>query len=222
MVPDDFFNRHRPRTYSELIGNAELKRKSANLHRRGGAAKAIMLYGPMGCGKTTSALIEARTIVCRETSATQLDPCGECSGCRNALNFTGVSSNAATLTIDDLKNIERQAMWSSPYPLVYLIDELHRATERLQDMLVTMIEDGRKNYAFIFCTLKPAEVEAPLLQRLLSFEVRPPTTDEMVEHLLRVCSIEGWSQTQSDLQRIAQLNNNVPRACLNALLQSSL
>ena len=222
MSPDDFFNRHRPRTYSELAGNADLKRKVANYHGRGGAAKGTMFYGPAGCGKTTAGRIEARTIQCSETSSTRLDPCGVCWRCRYASDFTGVSSNAATLTIDDLKHIEKQARWSTEYPIVYLIDELHRANERLQDMLVTMLEDGHRNYAFIFCTLKPEEVEAPLLQRLLSFEVLPPTTDEMVQHLLRVCSVEGWSLAERDLRRIAELNDNVPRACLNALLLFTL
>ena len=222
MSPDYYFNRHRPPTYSELAGNADLKRRVANYHRRGGAAKGTLFYGRSGCGKTTCARIEARTILCRETSSTRLDPCGVCWGCRCASDFTGVSTSAATLTIDDLKYIERQTRWASEYPVVYLIDELHRANERLQDMLVTMLEDGHRNYAFVFCTLKPEEVEPPLLQRLLSFEVGPPPTDEMVELMQRVCSIEGWSRAESDLRRIAELNDNVPRACLNALLFSSL
>ena len=140
------------------------------------------------------------------------------------MNFEGgiTECNAADLTIKDLKSHCEIAYHVNPVPPVFIYDELHRANGRIQNVIVSMLEDTQADFALIFGTLEPEAVEPALLQRLLSFEVRPPTTDEMVEHLLRLCSIEGWSHAERDLRRIAELNANVPRMCLNALLKSSL
>ena len=107
-------------------------------------------------------------------------------------------------------------------PRVYFVDELHRATDRIQDVLVTMLEEGRANYCFIFCTLHVERIEEPLLQRLISFKVTPPTTEEMVQRLKLICVREGWSRPDTMLTEIAEANHNVPRACENALFLESL
>jgi DNA polymerase III delta prime subunit len=138
------------------------------------------------------------------------------------LDWNSFYSNAATLSIADLKEIQKLARYKHDVPDIYLIDELHRATDRIQDLLVTMLEDGNANYCIIFCTLYPERVEAQLLQRLISFEVTPPRTDEMIRRLKGICMRESWPCPDSVLANIAEANNNVPRTCENALFQWSL
>src|ERR1019366_17950 len=169
----------------------------------------------------------AYAVSCANISAQHPDPCGQCEHCSGESNYLGLSGgivlcNAAALTVKDLKEHWEVGRAACDRPCVFIYDELHRASKQVQNAMLPMIEDKSAFFVLIFCTLKPDKVEPALLQRLPSFQVRPPTTDEVVAHMQHVCSIEGWSQTQSDLQRIAMLNDNVPRACLNALLQSSL
>jgi DNA polymerase-3 subunit gamma/tau len=224
---DQFLERHRPKQFRDIIGNRETKRMLYSLCEEGRFPRGLSFYGPPGCGKTTFARSYAYVVSCDNISAEYPDPCGHCEHCSGERNYLGLSGgialcNAAALTLKELRDHWEIGRAAYDRPCVFIYDELHRAGKQIQNAMLSMIEDETAFFVLIFCTLKPEKVEPALLQRLLSFEVLPPTTDEMVQHLLRVCSVEGWSLAERDLRRIAELNDNVPRMCLNALLKSSL
>ena len=69
----------RPRTFSELVGQAHVVRALVNGLDSDRLHHAFLFTGTRGVGKTTIARILAKSLNCEEGVSSQ--PCGKCSAC---------------------------------------------------------------------------------------------------------------------------------------------
>ena len=71
--------------FSEVIGQADIKRRLLQEAREGRVPHALLLCGPPGCGKLALAISYAQYLLCREPG--EGDACGVCPSCRAARHF---------------------------------------------------------------------------------------------------------------------------------------
>lgn len=161
--------RMRPRTLSEVVGQAHLLCPGAPLRRlaEGGEASSVLLYGPPGTGKTTLARLLADTAP------------------RHFVALSALSSG-----VRELRDVMNEARRRRNRRTVLFIDEVHRFSKTQQDALLGAVEDGLVLLVAATTENPSFSVVAPLLSRLLVLQLRPLAEDEVRELLRRAVGDE--------------------------------
>ena len=115
--------RMRPRTISQIVGQAHLTAESSALMRSLAAGRpySMILWGPPGCGKTTLARLVASA-------------CGAEFMPISAVLAGVAELRAAVALAKSNQNLNRQT--------VLFVDEIHRFNKAQQDALLPHVEDG--------------------------------------------------------------------------------
>jgi putative ATPase len=153
--------RMRPRTLDEVVGQQHLLGPSAPLRRlvEGDAPLSVILWGPPGTGKTTLAMLIART---------------------SQRRFRELS--AVTAGVKDVRQVvdeAKRALGETGAQTVLFVDEVHRFSKTQQDALLPSVENR-------WVTLVAATTEnpffsviSPLLSRSLLLTLEPLTDDDI-------------------------------------------
>lgn len=215
------FEAERPRRLAEIVGNQEAKTLAAALLASGAYRPGFLITGSIGTGKSTIASIIARTIVC--SNPVGLDPCDACDPCSRSARGTALWGegityrNCADYDLPRLKRDLEDAYYAHDRPMVLVLDEFQRATARLNDLLLTRLEDEGAHFVLMILTADRHAIDIALAQRLFVLEMQPPSFGEMFQHLRGIALRRGYAVADSELESICDDCRNIPRACLNAL-----
>ncbi|MCR4990726.1 MAG: replication-associated recombination protein A [Lachnospiraceae bacterium] len=159
--------RMRPVTLDEVVGQQHIIGKDKLLYRAIKADKlsSIIFYGPPGTGKTTLAKVIANT-----TSAEFMQ-----------INATVAGKKDMEEVVEKAK--ELLGMYSKK--TILFIDEIHRFNKGQQDYLLPFVEDG--TVILIGATTENPyfEVNGALISRSIIFELKPLSTDDIKDLILR-------------------------------------
>ena len=190
------YNRIRPRTFSQVVGQEHVTDALAAALTSGRLHHAFLFSGPRGCGKTSSARILAASLNCvtgptadpvRSLRALRRDP-------RRARRWTSSRSTPrATAGIDDAREIRERAIFmpASARYKVYIIDEAHQITSDAFNALLKLVEEPPEHLKFIFATTEPDKVLQTIRSRThhYAFRLVPPAI--LRDFLAQVCVDEG-------------------------------
>ncbi len=228
MSAESIFERNRPRVLDEIVGNERAKRILTGMLYRNDYPNGVMLSGPKGCGKTSIARVLQRTFACEERCPGTVAPCLTCDSCIDVervkrTNITGVvviTRNCSDLTLDHVHEDFGTARWAHEMIVIYY-DEFQRTTERLENLLVTYLEDPTfTNLFFILSTPEPQKVDEALRQRLLRVQLQPPTAQQVCDLLDRICIREEIQVADHQvLAELTEQSQNIPREAINLLQQ---
>ena len=79
------YRKYRPKTFSEVVGQASVTSSLAEQVRTGRISHAYLFTGTRGTGKTTCAKILARAICCQ--SPVDGSPCNQCPACLSLIHI---------------------------------------------------------------------------------------------------------------------------------------
>ena len=181
----------RPQTFDAVVGQDAITRTLRNALASGRIAHAYLFAGPRGIGKTTTARLLARALLC--TARTGPEPCGKCSVCVEGLAGTLVDvieiDGASNRGIEEIRTLRENVKYTparGKYK-VYIIDEVHQLTEAAFNALLKTLEEPPAHIVFVLATTDPRDIPPTVLSRVQRFDFRPIAPDALrasLEHIL--------------------------------------
>jgi DNA polymerase-3 subunit gamma/tau len=215
--------KYRPQRFDDMIGQEHVGRTLGNAIRQDRVHHAYLFAGARGLGKTTTARIFAKGLVCvKGPTAT---PCNECSECIavnegrsvDVIEIDGASNNS----VENIRNLREQVHYlpQTARRKVYIIDEVHMLTTSAFNALLKTLEEPPAHVNFIFATTEPQKVLPTILSRVSRLDFRRVSPEEAVAHLKEILDREGLSVDEGGLRLVARAAGGSVRDALTLLDQ---
>lgn len=189
---------YRPQRFADVTGQDHITETLRREVAQGLIGHAYLFSGPRGVGKTTSARIFAKALLCERPK--EGEPCNECDACREvtAGNCIDVAEmDAASHTgVDNVREAIVEHVRFAPVRWkrkIYVIDEAHMLSTSAWNALLKTLEEPPDYAVFILATTEIHKVPATILSRCQRFEFKRIAAPEMTERIKRLAKEEGVS-----------------------------
>lgn len=196
---------YRPKTFSEIEGNAATIKALSRLATAESPNRALLINGPSGCGKTTLARIMAREVGAVTEEVDDAPDYHE----MNASDFRGIDMVRQIRTACNFAPLGRSRVW--------LLDECHKLTPDAQEAMLKLLEHPPLRTWFILCTTEPSKLKVTLRRRCAEFTVESLTEGQLKKHLLKIAKKEGIKIPPKIIQSIAVECNGSPGLALSIM-----
>jgi len=190
-----FVEKYRPNTLDNYIGNQHLKSKVKH-YLESGDLPHLLLYGKAGTGKTTLAKLLVKNIDCDYLYINASDE-------NNVETVrTKVKDFASTIGFKDMK--------------VIILDECDYITPNAQAALRNLMETFSKHCRFILTCNYVERIIDPIQSRCQSFQIIPPSKQEVAKHLHNILIQENVMDTPEDIKILVETGYPDIRRVINS------
>ena len=190
-----FVEKYRPDTLDNYIGNEHLKSKVEH-YLETGDLPHLLLFGKAGTGKTTLAKILVKNIECDYLYINASDE-NNVDTVRNK-----VKQFASTVGFKDMK--------------VIILDECDYITPNAQAALRNLMETFSKHCRFILTCNYVERIIDPIQSRCQSFQIVPPSRNEVAKHLHNILLQENIMDTPEDIKILVEMGYPDIRRVINS------
>lgn len=213
----------RPQSFNEVVGQNHITQTLTNALKNNRLHHAILLTGPRGTGKTSSARILAKAIRC--PNAVDFVPCDKCDSCleiaqsrsSDVIELDGASNNGVD-AIRDLRDSVGYMPSSGKYK-VYIIDEVHMLSTSAFNALLKTLEEPPEHVVFIMATTEVQKIPQTILSRCQRYDFRRIPIKQITDQLKKICDGENVAAEDEALWMIARQGDGSMRDSLSLLDQ---
>ncbi|MCK9454374.1 MAG: DNA polymerase III subunit gamma/tau [Sulfurimonas sp.] len=216
--------KYRPKSFDELIGQETISQTLSLALDANRLSHAYLFSGLRGSGKTSTARIFAKALICEKGITHQ--PCGVCQNCTLSLenrHMDIVEMDAASNRgIDDIRELVEQTKYrpSSARFKIFIIDEVHMLTAPAFNALLKTLEEPPSYVKFILATTDPLKLPATILSRTQHFRFKSIATNKIADHLAHILNLEEIKYEPEALEILARSGNGSLRDTLTLMDQA--
>jgi DNA polymerase III subunit gamma/tau len=189
---------------------------------------AFLFTGTRGTGKTSSARIIAKVLLCEKQTLDKMgEPCNECETCiaiGKGTHIDVVEMDAASNRgIDDIRAL-RENIALAPvrgHKKIYIIDEAHMLTTEASNAFLKTLEEPPAHVMFILATTNPEKLPDTIHSRLTTVQFQKATAEEVYRQLKRVIAGEKLTVEDEALAVISKYADGSFRDAVKCLEQLS-
>lgn len=216
--------RYRPRKFSELVGQEAVSTSLTHALDESRLTHAYLFSGLRGSGKTSSARIFSKALVCDHGPTSQ--PCEQCANCiaaNEGRHIDIIEMDAASHRgIDDIKGLIEQTKYAPAIARfkIFIIDEVHMLSTPAFNALLKTLEEPPPYVKFILATTDPLKLPATVLSRTQHFRFRQISRPDVVAHLDFILNRENVPHEKEALEILARSGAGSLRDTLTLLDQA--
>ena len=216
--------KYRPKNFDELIGQEAVSKSLTHALDENRVSHAYLFSGLRGSGKTSSARIFAKALVCEKGPTSR--PCEVCAQCvmaNESRHMDIIEMDAAShRKIDDIRELIEQTKYAPTAARykIFIIDEVHMLTKEAFNALLKTLEEPPSYVKFILATTDPLKLPTTVLSRTQHFRFKQISRYEIVKHLEFILNKEGVSYEREALEILARSGGGSLRDTLTLLDQA--
>ena len=223
-MAEALYRKYRPQVFEDVVGQEHIERTIKNAIEQDKVSHAYLFTGPRGTGKTTTARLLAKALLCE--NGPTADPDGTCEDCEliaagehpdvyelDAASRTGVE-NVREEIIGRVQFAPTRGRYK-----VYIIDEVHMLSLAAFNALLKTLEEPPDHVVFILATTDPQKVPETIHSRCQRFDFRRISNEAIVSRLGAICVAEGIEFEGDALELIAHRCDGGMRNALTSLEQ---
>ena len=216
--------KYRPHRFEDLVGQSTVSQTLSLALDSNRLSHAYLFSGLRGSGKTSTARIMAKALLCSEGPTSK--PCEVCDNCKSAnsnrhLDIIEMDA-ASNRGIDDIKDLIEHTKYkpSSARFKVFIIDEVHMLTTQAFNALLKTLEEPPGFVKFILAATDPLKLPATILSRTQHFRFNKIADSDVIHHLAHILNEENISYEKEALEILSRSGQGSLRDTLTLLDQA--
>ena len=223
-MAEALYRKYRPQIFEDVVGQEHIERTIKNAIEQDKVSHAYLFTGPRGTGKTTTARLLAKALLCEHGPTSEPDgTCDDCMMIANGEHPDVYELDAASRT--GVENVREEIIGRVQFAptrgryKVYIIDEVHMLSTAAFNALLKTLEEPPSHVVFILATTDPQKVPETIHSRCQRFDFRRISAESIVSRLGAICMSEDVEFEGEALDLIAHRAEGGMRNALTSLEQ---